>query len=97
MLDTLYGNFAMTFILVGCSYVATWPLETLKNLAQTGIPYPNASVMERVRHMGGPAGLLRGVYPGALGGGLRNAFGMVAMIHAQRMVTVMGLRENGES
>ena len=79
---------------VGISYAISWPLETMKNLAQTGLPYPGASIARRVEYMGGASGLLRGIYPGALGGGLRNAFGMIAMIHAQQWATALGLRNN---
>ena len=32
------------------------------------------------------------MYIGAFGGGLRNAFGMVAMIYAQQLVTALGWR-----
>ena len=47
---------------------------------------------ERVHHMGGISGLLRGISPGAFGGGLRNACGMVAFIYAQELVTMLNLR-----
>lgn len=64
MLNTLAGNFAVTFGVVGLSYACSWPLETLKNLAQAGQPFAGASVMERIRYMGGPVGLFRGLTPG---------------------------------
>ncbi len=64
ILQTLTGNFFVTFGVVGAAYVVSWPLETMKNLAQSGTPHPAASVSERVAYMGGPVGLLRGVYPG---------------------------------
>eukprot|EP00602_Paraphysomonas_sp_CaronLab_P001538 CAMPEP_0185030948 /NCGR_PEP_ID=MMETSP1103-20130426/18116_1 /TAXON_ID=36769 /ORGANISM="Paraphysomonas bandaiensis, Strain Caron Lab Isolate" /LENGTH=197 /DNA_ID=CAMNT_0027566265 /DNA_START=267 /DNA_END=860 /DNA_ORIENTATION=- len=94
IMQTLAGNMFVTFGVVGVSYLITWPLETLKNLAQTGIPRPRASVKERVRYMGGISGLMRGVSPGALSGGGRNAFGMVAMVYTQQFVTSMGWRDN---
>ena len=64
MLNTLAGNFAVTFGVVGLSYAVSWPLETLKNLSQAGKPFAGACVMERIRFMGGPIGLFRGVTPG---------------------------------
>lgn len=68
-------------------------METLKNLAQSGQPHPGASVAQRVAHMGGWSGMLRGIYPGASGGGIRNAFGMVAFVMAQQLVSTLDLRE----
>jgi hypothetical protein len=64
LLNTLAGHFAVVFGIVGTAYTVTWPLETLKNLAQAGLPRPGASAMERVKHMGGPLRLMRGVAPG---------------------------------
>lgn len=87
------GNFAVTAAASGAAYVACWPLETLKNLAQSGTPRAGASVAERVAFLGGPAGLMRGVGPGALAGALRNGIGMVAMVHTQRWATRLGLRD----
>ena len=92
VLTTLTGNAAVTFGVVGVAYGISWPLETMKNLAQSGLPHPGASVAERVRHMGGWGGMLRGIAPGATGGGLRNACGMVAMVYAQQFVTKMNWR-----
>ena len=105
-MTTLSGNFAVTALVVGSSYILCWPLETLKNLAQAGVPHAGASVQARIRHLGGVAGLMRGVGPGAsvyvsvalriagaIGGGMRNAFGMIAMIFAQQWATKLGLRE----
>lgn len=64
VLSTLAGNFAVTFGVVGLSYAFSWPLETLKNLAQAGKPFPGANISERVRYMGGVRGLFRGMTPG---------------------------------
>jgi hypothetical protein len=91
-LNTLAGNAAVTFVVVGVSYAISWPLETMKNLAQSGLPYPSATVGDRIKHMGGWGGLLRGIYPGAIGGGIRNACGMMAFILAQQMVSKFDLR-----
>ena len=63
-LKTLTGNFFVTFAVVGGSYVVSWPFETMKNLAQSGIPYPNATLNEKIKYLGGPLGLLRGITPG---------------------------------
>ena len=91
-LKTLHGNFITTLTVVGLSYVLTWPFETLKNLAQSGVPRPHATHAERIAFLGGYKGLVRGVWPGAIGGGTRNAFGMVAMVYAQQWSTQLGLR-----
>lgn len=68
-------------------------LETLKNLAQTGIPHPNATFTERLNFLGGPLGLYRGMAPGCISGSFRNGCGMVAMIYAQKWATQLGLRD----
>ena len=64
VLKTLTGNFFVTFGVVGIAYVASWPFETLKNLAQSGTPRAGASMAERLKYLGGPLGLMRGVSPG---------------------------------
>jgi hypothetical protein len=64
ILKTLWGNFIVTFGVVGLSYITCWPLETIKNLAQSGTPHPNATLAEKIRYLGGPIGLMRGVSPG---------------------------------
>ena len=77
------------------SYAAAWPLETIKNLMQAGLPSTNASIAERVRYVGGPMGLYRGALPGVLCGGLRNGFGFLAMTgFAQPLATRLGLRDH---
>ena len=93
LFNSIHGYFYVTFGVVGLSYIWSWPLETLKNLSQAGLPHPHATVSQRINYMGGGAGLMRGVLPGAFGGGLRNAVGMVAMIYAHRLVTMVGLRD----
>jgi hypothetical protein len=93
ILSTLAGNFVVTGGVVGLSYACSWPVETLKNLVQAGKPFAGASIGERVAFMGGPRGLFRGMSPGATGGGLRNACGIIAMIYAQQVATYMGLRD----
>jgi hypothetical protein len=64
VLKTLMGNFFVTFGVVGVAYVTSWPFETLKNLAQSGTPRVGASMTERLKYLGGPKGLMRGVSPG---------------------------------
>ena len=90
---TLAGSFAVTAAASGAAYLLCWPLETMKNLAQTGIPHPGASVRERLAYLGGPAGVYRGVWPGCSAGAIRNGCGMVAMVYAQKWATRLGLRE----
>ena len=75
------------------AYGLVWPLETLKNLAQAGVPHPSASFAERLTFIGGCRGLYRGVAPGVLCGGLRNGCAMLAMNGvANPLVTRLGLR-----
>jgi hypothetical protein len=64
-LNSLSGNFLCMFLVTGSAYAITWPIETLKNLAQAGTPRVGASPAERMAHMGGLLGLMRGVTPGA--------------------------------
>ena len=91
-MDTLGGGFIITAASAGLSYLAVWPLETLKNLAQSGTPHPSATLKERIMYLGGPSGLFRGVVPGVLSGGLRNGCAMVAMTNAQIWASKLGLR-----
>lgn len=93
MLKTLPGNFAVTFGASSIAYLVCWPLETLKNLSQTGTPYPGASTAEKIKFLGGPSGLFRGVSVGVVCGGLRNGCGMMAMVYAQAWATQLGLRD----
>ena len=91
---TLAGNFALVFSTAGFAYAAAWPLETLKNLAQAGLPTPGATLADRLRYLGGPGGLYRGALPGVLGGGFRNGCAAVAMNGlANPLLTRLGLRD----
>ena len=47
LMTTMIGNFVVTAMSSGCAYVMCWPLETLKNLAQSGTPHPHATVAQR--------------------------------------------------
>ena len=72
LMSTLTGNFAVTAGASGVAYLACWPLETVKNLAQSGIPHPGATMAQRIQYLGGAWGVYRGVMPGALAGSIRN-------------------------
>jgi len=87
------GVFAVVCGSAGVGYMLAWPLETLKNLAQTATPHAGASVAQRVRYLGGFKGLYRGVWPGTVCGGFRNACAMLVMDYAQQWATFMGLRD----
>ena len=39
VMKTLAGNFFVTFGVVGAAYAVSWPIETLKNLSQSGLPH----------------------------------------------------------
>jgi len=92
-MSTLGGAFAVTSFASGFSYLAAWPVETLKNLAQTGTPQPGATLAQRIAYLGGPMGLYRGVWPGTICGGFRNGCAMVGMVWAQKQATKLGLRD----
>ena len=92
MLETLPGNFVVTAGASGLSYLVVWPLETLKNLAQSGTPHPGATFQQKLQYLGGPMGVFRGVVPGTIAGAIRNGAGMVAMVYAQKWATKLGLR-----
>lgn len=91
-LSTLPGNFAVTALSSAFAFVFCWPLETLKNLAQSGTPHANATFSERLAYLGGPLGLYRGMGPGVLAGAIRNGCGMMSMVYAQTWATQLGLR-----
>lgn len=93
LMKTYTGNFLVMVAASGGSYLLCWPLETMKNLAQGGIPHAGATFAERIKFLGGYGGLYRGAMPGTVAGGLRNGFGMLAMICAQKLVTHLGMRE----
>ena len=61
------------------AYGIIWPLETLKNVAQAGVPQPTSSLSERIAHLGGIHGLYRCALPGIFGGEFRYGMGMIAM------------------
>lgn len=92
VLDTFLGNFLVTAGASGAAYLVCWPLETIKNLAQSGTPHPGASLSQKIAYLGGPMGVFRGVWPGTLAGAIRNGSGMVAMVYAQTWATKLGLR-----
>jgi len=87
------AQWAVSTVVCGAAYAVVWPLETLKNMAQAGLPRPGASLLVRIEHLGGLRGLYRGALPGICGGGFRNGMGMLAMANAQRAVTLLGLRD----
>ena len=93
LMSNLFRQWATTTMICGASYLVVWPLETLKNLAQTGTPNPQATVAQRMAHMGGFSGLYRGVWPGTICGGFRNGCAMMVMGSAQKWATHLGLRD----
>lgn len=93
MMDTSFGNFCAVAGATAVTFLSTWPLETLKNLSQTGTPFVGASLKQRIEYLGGPIGLYRGALPGIGGSCLRNGISMVAMMHAQNWATKLGLRD----
>lgn len=81
-----------------CAYAMIWPLETLKNLTQAGLPRPQATLYERLNHLSGGRGfvvrsLFTGAVPGILMGGIRNGCAAMAMASANRYVSVNGMRD----
>ena len=91
---SMTGQLAIVSSVCAFSYAAAWPLETLKNCAQAGVPSPGASLYERVRFLGGLRGLYRGAGPGVLCGALRNGCAMLAMTGlANPLATRLGLRD----
>ena len=90
---SLAGNFIIQASASAGAYLLCWPLETLKNLSQSGTPHVGASLAEKVRYLGGVWGVYRGVAPGVLCGGLRNGCAMVSMVYAQVWATELGLRD----
>ena len=86
-LETYTGTFLCTTFIAGVSYIASWPLETLKNLYQAGVPHKGATLKQRIAFLGGPAGLFRGVWPGTIAGAIGNGSGMVAMLSTKKFLT----------
>jgi solute carrier family 25 (mitochondrial carnitine/acylcarnitine transporter), member 20/29 len=94
VLSTLSGQFLLVGSVCAASYAVIHPLETLKNLAQAGLPRPGATLASRLQYVGGPRGLYRGALPSILCGGLRNGAATVAMNgFANPLITRLGLRE----
>jgi len=91
--ESITNQWLVVTVVCGAAYALIWPLETLKNARQAGMPRPGASVGECVRYLGGVGGLYRGAMPGICGGGIRNGMGMLAMANAQRAATWLGLRD----
>jgi hypothetical protein len=97
LFDSLAGQFLVVTSVCGFAYALAWPLETIKNCAQAGLPRPGAGLAERLVYLGGPLGLYRGAAPGILCGGLRNGCAMLAMNGiANPLMTRMGLRGRRE-
>lgn len=92
-MGSFWGQFGVTAGTSAGAYLVCWPLETLKNLSQSGTPHPGATLAEKVAFLGGPLGLWRGVAPGVVCGGLRNGCAMVMMVNAQKWATDLGLRD----
>ena len=94
LFDTLTGQFCVVTSVCAFAYALAWPLETIKNCAQAGLPKPGASLAERLAYLGGPRGLYRGAGPGIVCGGLRNGCAMLAMNGlANPLITRLGLRD----
>ena len=67
-----------------------WPFETLKNQVQAGL---GGSVADKVRAMGGLAGLYRGILPGSLSVFLRNGAAMLVMGVTNKKLVEWGLKD----
>lgn len=94
LFDSLAGQFLVVTGVCSFAYALAWPLETIKNCAQAGLPRSGAGLTERLVYLGGPLGLYRGAAPGILCGGLRNGCAMLAMNGvANPLITKMGLRD----
>lgn len=88
----------VTMSICGAAYTIIWPLETMKNVTQAGMPYPKATTYERLNYLSGGNGfqvrsLFRGALPGIISGGFRNGCAAIAMGSANRFVTASGWRE----
>lgn len=87
------GIFMVTCMSASGGYLISWPLETLKNLAQSGTPHAGATIAQRIEYLGDLKGLYRGVWPGTICGGFRNGCAMMVMGTAQAWATQLGLRD----
>lgn len=94
----LLGQWIVVTSVCAFGYTIGWPLETLKNLSQAGLPRPHATLSERLEYLGGPRHLWRGAAPGIVGGGFRNGMAMLAMNGiANPLATWMGARGRQKS
>lgn len=87
------GIFMVTSLSASAGYLIAWPLETMKNLAQSATPHAGATVVQRIDYLGGLRGMYRGVWPGTICGGFRNGCAMMVMGTAQAWATKLGLRD----
>ena len=92
-MNSFWGQFGVTAGSAAGAYFVCWPLETLKNLTQSGTPRAGASLKEKIEFMGGIKGLWRGVGPGTICGGFRNGVAMLCMVNGQKWATQLGLRD----
>jgi hypothetical protein len=60
IMKSFYGNFFVTAGASAGAYLVCWPLETIKNLTQSGTPHPGATFSEKISYLGGPLGVYRG-------------------------------------
>ena len=90
---SLAAQWALTTLVCGTSYAISWPLETLKNLAQAGTPRPGASLTERLTYVGGIRGLYTGSTPGIVCGGFRNGIAFLTMAKFHEIASRCGLRD----
>lgn len=93
-LESVPGIFFVTAGVSVITFLVIWPLETMKNLAQSGTPFSGASIKQRLDYLGGAKGLYRGAGPGVSAAGLRNGTSFVALIYAQEWATKLGLRDS---
>lgn len=78
-----------------CGFWVIWPLETIKNQVQAGLVIDGTdkpTLAQRIRYLGGPIGLYRGILPGSISVLLRNGTAAVVMGYANRKITELGLR-----
>ena len=78
------------------SFVAIWPLEVLKNLAQAETKGVGNTTRERANYVyrtQGIVGFWRGILPGAFGRLLGNGVGMIVMNEYQKKLTNWGMRD----
>mmetsp|Transcript_16982 Transcript_16982/g.22005 ORF Transcript_16982/g.22005 Transcript_16982/m.22005 type:complete len:291 (+) Transcript_16982:74-946(+) len=92
---SLFAQWLITTLVCATSYTISWPLETLKNLAQAGLPRPSASIYNRIKFLGGFRGLYIGATPGIICGGFRNGVAMVVMAKYHSYATRLGMRDSG--